>query len=343
MNSIKCAGCPNTMKDAPYLHCVRCKNTYHVICTRHTLLEYNNMTPDIKNVWVCDLCRSKEPKKGNNTNTPVRGPAIAAQQDFVSQRSKNSSCNSLTAETIRDIIGEELRLVLAYEFNPKIKEIHDILSSLESSMLSFNTEIEKLKEQCSTQAVLIESVRADNEALRACNDLLNSRLSQLEQHSRACNVEIHGVPEHKQENLINTVHQLAKVIDCPVDEKSIHICTRIAKMDRTSPRPRSVLVKFNSPRLRDQFLAANSKFNKKFNNEKLNSSHLGVATAKKDSIYITEHLSPETKMLLAATRRKAKELKYKFVWVRDGRIFVRKTENAKYIQVRNHDTIMNLS
>ncbi|CAH2107891.1 unnamed protein product [Euphydryas editha] len=199
-----------------------------------------------------------------------------------------------------------------------------------------------LKKECSEQASLLEAVRADKESLLSKNDQLNTRVIQLEQQSRACNVEIHCVPEHKNENIMNTVQQLSKVIKHPIDDEKILFCAKIAKMNKTSPRPRSILVKFNSPRLRDEFLAATSRFNRN-NADKLNSSHLGIASSKKEPIYVSEHLAPDTKMLLAAARRKSKEVNYKFVWVRDGKIYMRKSENSKYIQIRNHDTINNLS
>ncbi|CAH2108022.1 unnamed protein product [Euphydryas editha] len=63
--------------------------------------------------------------------------------------------------------------------------------------------------------------------------------------------------------------------------------------------------------------------------DKLNTSHLGMAGDKKP-IYVIEHLSPALKSLHAATRLKAKQKDYKFVWVKSGRIYVRKNESTEY-------------
>lgn len=100
------------------------------------------------------------------------------------------------------------------------------------------------------------------------------------------------------------------------------ICTRIAERDTSNPRPRSVLER-SSPRLRDTFLAACVNYNKANSKAKLNSSHLGISMDKP--------ISPENKALHAATRTRAKELGYKFVWTRNGRIFIKNDESSPVI------------
>ncbi|CAH2088114.1 unnamed protein product [Euphydryas editha] len=151
----------------------------------------------------------------------------------------------------------------------------------------------KVKVEQDTQADIIRSLRSETETLRANNISLLKRLAQMDQQFRSSNIEIQCVPENKQENLINTMVQLGRVIKCPIDEAKIHYCARLAKMNGSSPRPRSILVKFNSSRLRDEFLAASSRFNKNNADDKLNTSHLGIGGAKKSPIYVVEHLSPE--------------------------------------------------
>ncbi|KAL4718051.1 hypothetical protein ACJJTC_018528 [Scirpophaga incertulas] len=68
-------------------------------------------------------------------------------------------------------------------------------------------------------------------------------------------------------------------------------------------------------------------------NEKLYNTiqHLGD----KKPVYVSEHLTPESKSLHAASRLKAKQLNYKFVWVRDGKVFVRKTESSSFILIKD--------
>lgn len=71
-----------------------------------------------------------------------------------------------------------------------------------------------------------------------------------------------------------------------------------------------------------------SKFNKQHQDAKLNTKTIGIGGAA-TPIFVAEHLSPENRSLHAATRLKAKALGFKFVWVRNGKIYVRKAESAR--------------
>lgn len=343
MANFMCAGCPDELDDSQALQCHKCKDRYHVICTRISNQDFIEMSLEMKSLWTCDACRCKQPRKGDHSNTPVRNTPV--EMEFVTQRvkSRTTTCSCLSATNVREIIRDELRNILTNDLCPKIQELKNTVASFEVALTSINYDIEKLKSEQSTQSVQLNNLIKENENLRAANQTVTNRLMQLEQHTRAANIEIQCVPEHRQENLINTVQQLGKIIKCPVAEENIHFCARLAKMNAKSPRPRSILVKFSSPRLRDEFLAATIKYNKNNSTDKLNTSHLGIANTKKTPIYVVENLTPEGKLLHAAARRKAKELGFRFVWVRDGKIFVRKSEGSNYVYIRNHDTVSNLS
>lgn len=126
-------------------------------------------------------------------------------------------------------------------------------------------------------------------------------------------MEINGIPENRSENQCNTIIQLAKTVDTAMADRDIQNVTRIAKMNKDSKRPRSVIVKLRSIHNRDQLLAAVHKFNKsKIQQDKLNSTHLGLAGEAKP-VYVAEHLTPANKSLHASTRKKAKEAVYSFV------------------------------
>lgn len=345
-NSNVCAGCMSKLNDdSNSMTCSRCKAKYHNLCLNFTETDSKAMSNEFKSKWVCSVCYGKERKGGDNTNTPVRATP-SPQQDYVTQRTKARSapnCSCLSANHIRDIIREELQLLFKQLIHPQILEVKNAVTSLEESMSHLTEDLNAIKSKHIALETEISTIKVENESLRAANQSLSSRLAQLDQHLRSSNIEIQCLPENKQENLISTVQQLGKIIKCPVSEANIHYCSRVAKMNSSAPRPRSILVKFSSPRLRDEFLAATSKFNKHNKDDKLNTSHLGIGGQKKSAIYVTEHLSPENKSLHAAARSKAKELKYKFVWVRDGKVFMRKDEESNYVYVKNLDLLNRLS
>ncbi|CAG9784930.1 unnamed protein product [Diatraea saccharalis] len=149
------------------------------------------------------------------------------------------------------------------------------------------------------------------------------RLGQVKQQSRQSNIELQCVTEYKSENLLQIIAALGKTVGCVLDNGMILNYTRTAKVNRSSTRRRSIIVQLALVRLRDQLLASTISYNKANPKNKLNSSHLGL-NGKPSPVFIAEHLSPTNKALHAAARLTAKEKEYKFVWVRNGKVFLRK-------------------
>ncbi|KAL3288441.1 hypothetical protein HHI36_002886 [Cryptolaemus montrouzieri] len=59
-------------------------------------------------------------------------------------------------------------------------------------------------------------------------------------------------------------------------------------------------------------------------------------------IYLNHELTRQNQLLFKLTRDKKRELQYKFAWFAQGKIFLRKTEDSKIIQVRDEATLQNL-
>lgn len=112
----------------------------------------------------------------------------------------------------------------------------------------------------------------------------------------------------------------------------------MASVNKGSKKPRVIL---RSVRCRDEFYSAVARFNKSNPGNKLNSSMLGIGGIS-SSVYVAKHLSRANKMLHAAARAKAKDLSYKFVWVRNGRVFMRKNETSHFIHVKNNEVLERL-
>lgn len=342
-----CEACRINIKNMDLMICSRCKSNYHYACLSYNDDVFRNFSPEFKNSWVCPSCRCSETKRGDNTNTPVRVSEMAASPSpsaysNVTLRSKTrppGNCSCLSAESIRDIIREELRISSSIQ----LREISDRISAFEQSINFLSEQFDKIKSESDTLKTEVLALRKENASLQATTTDLSSRLRQFDQQSRASNLEINCIPEHKNENIKNVILQLAKCVKCPINDKDLYYVSRTAKQNPSSSRPRSVLVRFSTPNIRDNLLAACIKFNKHNPKEKLNTSHLGLSSDKPTPVYVTENLSPENKSLHALARQKAKELDYKFVWVRDGRIFMRKNQDSKYVWIRNTDSLSNLT
>ncbi|KAJ8705559.1 hypothetical protein PYW08_012605 [Mythimna loreyi] len=231
-----------------------------------------------------------------------------------------------------------LKEYFSQEFQDIKVSLHS-LQELEKSVMFMSAKFDEMRQECETNKAALKQLTSENLGLKTTVSDLSTRLNLLEQYARQDNVEINGLPENSGENLISTVVQLGKVVSCNIQEQDIMSITRIKKLDLDSKRPRSVVVKLRNTRIRDEVLASVVKFNKSAEKDKkLNSSLLGYGGAK-TPVFVSEHLSPMNKAIHAETRKVAREKGYKYVWVRDGRILVRKEDGARPKQIKNLQAI----
>lgn len=307
-----------------------CSNQYHQECIK---LNDTVNVPRIK--WTCPTCK-RSPKDSPIPSNASPGTSTANMNSF------------------QDMILEEIRGLRA-EINKKFAEQQVCLNKFDTSLCNMQKDIKELGlkysqmrveldevtksvnflsegfddhlERNSENSRLISKLTAENSSLKKQLGDVSAHLAEIEQRARDSNIELHCVPENKSENLLTIIHQLANTVSYQLSDNDLLGYNRVAKFNSASKRPRSIVIKMLSPRVRDNFLAAIKLYNYKNKDSKLNSSHLGFAT--KQPIYAMEHLSPANKQLHAATRMIAKEKKYEFLWIRGGKIFVRKNNKSE--------------
>lgn len=344
-----CCGVNNSNDD--FIECKVCGKAFHIACV--TSSEAKSCDEDSQ--WSCPMCSIKRPKGSNNDNTPVRfNPNITLRSSKrPALQSPPKSDSGLTNDDVRSIVQDvmekemnallsKLNTSLGAHLARELKCIKEEIKDMKDSMNFMNEKYEEVLKEHSDAKNKIAALEEQNSNLNSIVKELNSRLNSIEQNARSNNVEIQCVPERKDENLSTIIGNLSGVVNCKVGKDDISYCTRVAKMNRSSDRPRSIVVQFKTTRTRDEFMAAVIKFNKnKSLHEKLNTTHIGIS-GQKAPIFVMDHLSPSNRALHAATRITAKERGYKYVWIRKGLIHVRKTDDSNFIIIRDMNSLMKL-
>lgn len=298
---------------------------YHFDC----IVPSGNKSPVPRGQWTCPICKSPSKVLSSSSSMEVitTDAAIDPNIDWMSTIKKE----------VQEIISQTVSVELK-----KIREELTGLQSIKSSIDYLSGLFDTVKTELQEAKAEISTLRKENIELRDIIKTHTNTLNILDREARATNIEIHCIPENRGENLVKTVEQIGRVIKTPIPEGSVVKCTRVAKINKDSSRPRSVVVKFGSSLLRDKFLAGVIKFNKSNKDDKLNTSHLGLSGDKKP-VYISEHLSSTAKDLYAAARIFAKDKQYRFVWSRNGNIFLRKTISSDVILVKSKDLLATLA
>lgn len=344
--------CLDVTYDEDFMLCTICSKAYHLACLRS--ISVDATTYDFReSSFVCPVCASR-PKGGNNDNTPLRSCTniTVRPSKRVALNSPPSTDSTLTRDDVGSIVKEILHAEMENLFirlsqqirssiNSELAPIRKELSELKGSVANVNKLCDDViaKQNCIAQEV--KDLQTENASLRSENQVLVSKINQLEQFARGSNIEIQCIPEKNNENVISIVENISQVINCEIRNEHILSCSRIAKLNPKSPRPRSIVVQFSSPRIRDTFLAASIKFNKTNLNNKLNTSHIGLS-GEKSPIFVVEHLSASNKALHAAARAAAKEKGYMFVWVRNGKIYMRKNETSVHKIIKSVESLKSL-
>ena len=351
-------GCCNTpKKNDRYTQCLQCKKVYHFGC-----LGIDSHSSVLTN-WKCPKCNRQKTSDETPVRSAINRTNSKATDLNVTKRSyKRQALSSptspitneqITHENIRNIVNDaiekqtsnfmiSINKTITNSINTNFKKLENKIEELQTSVTFISNQYEDMKQQLDMHCEVTSQLKHDNEALQSTVNILQNKINIMEQQARANNIEIQCVPESKTENVITIVKQLSKSVNLNIKDNEIAHCTRIAKINPKSTRPRSFVVQLSAPLVRDQFLAAVIKFNKSNPTDKLNSSHLGIG-GNKVPIYVCEHLSTANKSLHAAARKKGKELHYKHIWVRNGRIFMRKTDDSDYKLINNMDSLNKLT
>ncbi|XP_026730728.1 uncharacterized protein LOC113495927 [Trichoplusia ni] len=364
-----CAGCQNNIDNGQGLKCCKCSKFYDITCANVSEKNYSSMSGVQKCKWMCQECKSKLPKVGN-INTPVRNQDFAnvskgeshdsGLENFTIRKNKNdcniksnsspqrtSSSHSIRVDdSLVAAVTEQVHKVILEELPGLITNIMKAeLSSIKEDLQDFRKSIGFISADYDEMKTIVDKLVNDNSMLSKENEMLkltmsemSDRLNNLEQHLREENLELQGVPEHQNENLTNLMEQCSRVVGHSFKEDDVVKCTRVAKLNKDSKLPRAIIVKFRGVRKRDEFYSAVYRYNKTNPDNKLNTSLLGISGDKKP-VYVSEHLSPTNKILHSAARQKAKEFGYKFVWVKNGRIYARKLVDSRYIIIKNKESL----
>lgn len=249
-------------------------------------------------------------------------------------------------EALLDRKMDVFKIAIAQEVHSMVmKEVNCMINRLENGFTETTDFLQKGQDDLAKELKLandkIKALETERSGLQSDIANLDRRLVSIEKTSRSHNIELHMVPEKRNENVLNIIKKLYETVNLTLDMSNICAVRRVAKLDPKSERPRNILITLQSERLRDGLLSAVRRFNRANRSNTLNSVQLGVEGEPR-AVYVAEHLSPATKKLHAETRKLAKDLAYKYVWVKYERVYVRKDDNGSAIHIKDINDIKKL-
>ncbi|KAI4462955.1 l1 transposable element-related [Holotrichia oblita] len=288
-----------TTRNNPEIKCGRCQSLFHLKCVNLPLTLADLSNDDFS--WICKPCRG----------------ALNDPPSYVGEL-----LNSIRA--LQDDMSD---------IKTKQSDFLESLSFYGGKIDDFSVQLNSFKTVFET----VNSLKQELSEVKAECQLLRQEVENLNQYTRINNVEICGVPEVKNENLVAIVKKIGEVCNVGLADGDIDACHRVFRYPAASSSqptaPKNIIVKFVNRTRKHDLLAAVRK-NKL---PGLNASLLGFNNENK--IFVNDHLSPYNKILLRKCKQFCKTAQYKYCWVADCKIFIKKSDTARAIRVLDENIL----
>ncbi|KAF9420854.1 hypothetical protein HW555_003040 [Spodoptera exigua] len=295
---------------------------------------FKRLSKIARSTWACTNCLSKKDLESNK---------IATTDD-------DSDESEEKADDIRKIIRQEIRTTMRAEVKIIVselrKEIDDLRKQLDELKLSkqtvatFSRDISDLKtsmqfhadEQADIKKCINDISLEGSKQSSLVIDNLVAKIDSMEQQARNCNAEICNVPEKRGENLLNIIEMVGSAVRFPICQKDIVSIHRVQHATQQGNKPKNIVVKFASRILRDNLISAYRL------TKTLKAEQIGLPGSSA-TIYINEHLTLKNKQLFRKTREVAASHNYKYVWIKNSTILVRKMDGTSTFAIRTEDDV----
>lgn len=296
------------------VQCCDCSLFFHGSCVKLTKDDVEFMVSSSQ-IWRCETC--------NN----VRRKSMQVQ----SKLDENQP-------NLNDVIS------LLNEMRKESKDqINKLETDLGNSVENCHQTIEELKKTVQMQTESLNKYEKMYDALFEENKKLHLHIKEMEKREDESNqylrincVEINGIPESNNENVLQIIKTVGDSLGLEVKEESVDACHRLGIKRVNESRPRGIIVKFTRRLVKEEMLK------KRRVKRNLNTHDIGFTDKPAEVIYINESLTPARREVHKEVRALKKKKGFSFVWVRNGKILVRPEEGASVIAVTTMDDVEKL-
>lgn len=326
-----CPGCSVEHLDG--VRCSKCLISFCFSCANISEVNYRKLGVAKRAALLCASCKSSQQQ--------ATAVASSSAPSVPSASSSSATLDQVLQELRSGICGINIRLEQLPTLIQEVKDIRENFRDINESIHSMKQEIQDNKTR--THDVELKTLQVEKRVINLETKVANindyphlvTTLSKLatdfsskEQRDRLNNVEIKGIPIKKNENLIEIVCQLGDIVGQPVSPSDINFVTRA----RSSADVKPIIVGFLGRYIKGNFVAS-ARATKNLTAEKL--GFLKVES----KIYVNDHLTSENKQLLTKVKKLAAEKNYKYTWVQNCRILIRKNDTSPIILIQSEGDI----
>lgn len=221
-------------------------------------------------------------------------------------------------------------LAVLQSLSPDIKAVYMLLNKKLDIVINSNKfmsrKYDELMDDIKKNNKVIADLRKEVKDKDGRIEQLEDDFHKLQQYSRVVNVEIRGVEKRANENVYELVKKVGVLNGVDLIESDISIAHRVPN---GKSRIETIIVQFQNRRARESLLNAARNNNRGLFLKDL----LPNVNNPNAKVYVSENLSPFYKSLLWSAQQKAKQVNFKYVWFRNGKLLVKKGDGDSEKQV----------
>lgn len=252
----------------------------------------------------------------------------------ITMKNLNQSTQELKSEIAGVREDYKKMKIIVHSLETRQTKIAEGFDSLQKSMQFHSNEHEDVKKKLelhTKELKNLNTLKSELAEIKDHNRKLRSDLNAYEQRERLLNVEIVGIPEHKDENLNEIILRMGRQTDIEVTKEDILHVNRVTAKSKIEGRPRNIVAKLRTRQLKDNIISQARK-------RRLSTKDLEIQ-GKPVPVYVNEHLTVFNKGLLKKTKDFAKVKEYQFVWTKNCKIHVRKAITIPAIVIMDEEDL----
>ncbi|KAL1446397.1 hypothetical protein WDU94_003576 [Cyamophila willieti] len=336
---MECFECNGKLpKNGNQVHCHACNGDYHFKCTALSERSYKSMSKAEKIAWSCHQCivttHRLTAKKNSRKKSDSEQDSDESDMSEIEAEVGRKSRGNVNSKGLNDKSIEQLFI----NFENKLwKKMSKKFNEMEESLEFTSGKIDEFTKTMKAIQKKLVMVEVENEKIRQENVELKTKVKSLEAGVEANaqllgntnKIEISGLPVSTNNPKKVVANILEKVNGEKVEESGYGF--DVIKLEKQT----NVVVHFESMIQRDKII-------KKKRNERIFKLGEIMNTSDDSLIYLNECLTPYYAKLFTEAKKVKKDKNYAFLWVRDGKILLKKTEQSKPMRLMTMEDLGNI-
>jgi hypothetical protein len=323
MPAIICTGCDKNIPKEELMQCSKCQSHYHFSCAGFTSENFKKISSSNKESWKC--CKVKKSNELSDLMKSLRDDLTTMQQE--------------SSDRIFKKMEEQTKMMASL-----LKENEEIKNTIQFLTEKYEVLLKKLNGQDEMEKEIM-SLKQSNKVMEKRVEYLEERVDSEYQLKNTKKLEIRGIPHVRGEKLEDFIMKIRNTVNVEVRREDIERVKRFSYMSKDKyssnveppsidvGRQGNITATFTSVVMRDKLLNGIKVHNRsKDKIYKLNTANIGMEV--NIPIYVQEALTPRNRHIYLAARRLAKEKSYKYVWIKEGKILMRKEDSGRVIRIK---------